>query len=158
MQILGLLIVGLIIGFLARAILPGRQKIGLLWTLVLGVAGALIGGTIASALAAGDIFELNFVGFIVAVVSSVALLAAMSAFRPHHTPTIPQSNCSDSSEIGTNTPTAANTIDHLMKRVSSAPMRMPSSANTAAPTGWSSANSGQAAAARSSTASSPVNA
>jgi len=75
MQILGLLIVGLIIGFLARAILPGRQKIGLLWTLVLGVAGALIGGTIASALAAGDIFELNFVGFIVAVVCSVALLA-----------------------------------------------------------------------------------
>jgi uncharacterized membrane protein YeaQ/YmgE (transglycosylase-associated protein family) len=75
MQILGLLIVGIIIGLLARAILPGRQKIGLVWTLVLGVAGALIGGTIASALAAGDVFELNFVGFIAAVASAVALLA-----------------------------------------------------------------------------------
>lgn len=75
MQILGLLVVGIIIGLLARAILPGRQKIGLLWTLVLGVAGAVIGGTIASALSKGDIFELNIVGFIAAVLSAVALLA-----------------------------------------------------------------------------------
>ena len=63
------------IGFLARLILPGRQKIGLLMTLVLGVAGALIGGTIASALAAGDIFELNFIGFVAAVISAVVLVA-----------------------------------------------------------------------------------
>jgi len=75
MQIIGLILVGIVIGVLARLILPGRQKIGMLWTVVLGVAGALIGGTIASALAAGDIFELNFVGFIAAVVSAVALLA-----------------------------------------------------------------------------------
>ena len=66
---------GIVIGFLARLLLPGRQKIGLVWTLVLGVAGALIGGTIASALAAGDIFELNFVGFVAAVISAVVLLA-----------------------------------------------------------------------------------
>jgi uncharacterized membrane protein YeaQ/YmgE (transglycosylase-associated protein family) len=75
MQILGLLLVGIVIGILARLILPGRQKIGMLWTIALGVAGALIGGTIASQLSKGDIFELNFVGFIAAVVSAVALLA-----------------------------------------------------------------------------------
>ena len=75
MQILGLLIVGIIIGFLDRAILPGRQKIGLVWTLVLGVAGAVIGGLIASQLAAGSVTELNFVGFIAAVISAVVLLA-----------------------------------------------------------------------------------
>ena len=75
MQILGLLIVGLIIGALARLLLPGRQKIGLGLTLLLGVIGALIGGTIASALDAGDIFELNFIGFIAAVAASVGLLA-----------------------------------------------------------------------------------
>src|SRR3712207_315175 len=75
MQILGLLLVGLIIGLLARLLVPGRQRIGLLWTLALGVVGALIGGTIASALAAGDIFELNFIGFVAAVASSVVLLA-----------------------------------------------------------------------------------
>ena len=75
MQILGLILVGIIIGVLARLILPGRQRIGILWTIVLGIAGAVIGGAIASALAVGSIFELNFVGFIVAVICGVALIA-----------------------------------------------------------------------------------
>jgi uncharacterized membrane protein YeaQ/YmgE (transglycosylase-associated protein family) len=72
---IGFLVAGLIIGALARLLLPGRQKIGLLMTLVLGVIGSLIGGTIANALRAGSIWELNFVGFVSAVVVSVVLLA-----------------------------------------------------------------------------------
>lgn len=72
---IGFLIAGLIIGLLARLILPGRQRIGLLMTLLLGVVGSLIGGTIANALNTGDIWELNFIGFIAAVAASVALLA-----------------------------------------------------------------------------------
>ena len=72
---IGFLVAGLIIGALARLILPGRQRIGLLMTLGLGVVGSLIGGTIANALAAGSIWELNFVGFVAAVISSVILLA-----------------------------------------------------------------------------------
>jgi uncharacterized membrane protein YeaQ/YmgE (transglycosylase-associated protein family) len=44
-------------------------------TLLLGIAGSLIGGTIANALRSGSIWELNFVGFVVAVAASVALLA-----------------------------------------------------------------------------------
>ncbi len=80
MQILGLLVVGLIIGVLARILVPGRQRIGMALTLVLGVVGAVIGGTIASAIDAGDVFELNFVGFVAAVLSSVALLSAAEAF------------------------------------------------------------------------------
>ena len=72
---IGFLIAGLVIGLLARLILPGRQRIGLLWTLALGVIGSLIGGTIANALNTGDIWELNVIGFIAAVVSSVVLLS-----------------------------------------------------------------------------------
>ena len=71
---IGFLIAGLIIGLLARLLVPGRQKIGLLWTLALGVIGSVIGGTIANALNTGDIWELNFVGFIAAVAVSVGLL------------------------------------------------------------------------------------
>jgi uncharacterized membrane protein YeaQ/YmgE (transglycosylase-associated protein family) len=74
MQIIGLLIVGLIIGALARLVKPGRQKLGLLMTLLLGVGGALIGGVIASLLGTGDIFELNVLGFIVAVIAAVLLI------------------------------------------------------------------------------------
>jgi uncharacterized membrane protein YeaQ/YmgE (transglycosylase-associated protein family) len=72
---IGFIIAGLIIGALARLLLPGKQKIGLLWTLGLGLLGSVIGGTIANLINTGDIFELNFIGFIAAVVASVALLA-----------------------------------------------------------------------------------
>jgi len=72
---IGFIVAGLIIGLLARLILPGRQKIGLLWTLALGVIGSIIGGTIANMLGSGDIWELNVIGFVCAVVASVALLA-----------------------------------------------------------------------------------
>jgi uncharacterized membrane protein YeaQ/YmgE (transglycosylase-associated protein family) len=71
---IGFIIAGLIIGALARLLMPGRQKIGIIWTLVLGLAGSVIGGTIANAIGTGDIWELNVIGFIVAVFSSVALL------------------------------------------------------------------------------------
>lgn len=72
---IGFIVAGLIIGVLARLLLPGRQKIGLLWTLALGVAGSVIGGVIANLIGSGDIFELNAIGFIVAVIASIALLA-----------------------------------------------------------------------------------
>jgi uncharacterized membrane protein YeaQ/YmgE (transglycosylase-associated protein family) len=73
-QILGLIVVGLIIGVLARLIVPGKQRLSMLATLLLGVAGALIGGIIASLLGTGDIWELNVLGFIVAVIAAVLLI------------------------------------------------------------------------------------
>jgi uncharacterized membrane protein YeaQ/YmgE (transglycosylase-associated protein family) len=73
---IGFIVAGLIIGLLARLVLPGGQRIGLLWTLVLGVLGAVIGGTVANLIGTGDVMELNVVGFIVAVVAAVALLSA----------------------------------------------------------------------------------
>ncbi|MBA3438180.1 MAG: GlsB/YeaQ/YmgE family stress response membrane protein [Thermoleophilaceae bacterium] len=76
MGLIGFLVFGLIVGALARLLLPGKQKIGLVLTLVLGVIGSVIGGLIANALGTGDVFELNILGSVVAVVSAVALLAA----------------------------------------------------------------------------------
>ena len=72
---IGFIIAGLVIGLLARLILPGRQKIGLLWTLALGVLGSVIGGVVANLLRTGDIWELNVLGFVVAVIAAVTLLA-----------------------------------------------------------------------------------
>jgi uncharacterized membrane protein YeaQ/YmgE (transglycosylase-associated protein family) len=73
-DILGLIVVGLIIGALARLLKPGKQNMSILATMVLGVLGALIGGFIASLLGTGDIFELNVLGFILAVVAAVILV------------------------------------------------------------------------------------
>jgi uncharacterized membrane protein YeaQ/YmgE (transglycosylase-associated protein family) len=77
MQILGLIVVGLVIGALARLIKPGRQKIGLLMTLLLGVGGAIIGGLLVGLFdPETSIFELNVLGFIVAVIAAVLLIGA----------------------------------------------------------------------------------
>ncbi len=73
-NIIGLLVVGLIIGAIARLIKPGRQALGIVGTLLLGVAGALIGGLIASYFGTGGIFELNVIGFIIAVVAAFLLI------------------------------------------------------------------------------------
>jgi len=73
---IGFIIAGLIIGLLARLVLPGRQRIGLLWTIVLGILGSVVGGVIANLLGSGDIMELNVIGFVVAVFAAVVLLAA----------------------------------------------------------------------------------
>jgi len=74
-HMIGFIVAGLIIGLLARLILPGKQHIGLLWTLVLGILGSVVGGVVANLLRSGDIFELNVIGFVVAVIAAVALLA-----------------------------------------------------------------------------------
>ena len=42
--IIGLIIVGLIAGFIARAVIPGKQSIGILMTIVLGIVGSFVGG------------------------------------------------------------------------------------------------------------------
>ena len=72
---IGFLVFGLVVGFLARLLLPGPQHIGILWTLALGVAGSVIGGTVANAIGTGDIWELNVVGACAAIASSVVILA-----------------------------------------------------------------------------------
>lgn len=74
MGLIGFLIAGLIIGALARLFKPGRQNLSVLATLGLGVVGSVIGGVVANLLGTGSIFELNVLGFIVAVIASVLLI------------------------------------------------------------------------------------
>ena len=73
MQILGLIIIGIVIGVIARLVLPGRQRIGMGMTILLGIAGALVGGIVASAIGTGDIFELNIIGTIVGIIARLVL-------------------------------------------------------------------------------------
>jgi uncharacterized membrane protein YeaQ/YmgE (transglycosylase-associated protein family) len=84
MQILGLILIGIVIGVIARLLLPGRQHIGFLMTILLGIAGAVIGGVIASAIGEGDIFELNFVGTLVGVIVAIGLIAGAEALGVGH--------------------------------------------------------------------------
>ena len=74
MQILGLIIIGIVIGAIARLVLPGRQRIGVGMTILLGIAGALVGGIVASAIGTGDIFELNIIGTIVGIIAAAGFI------------------------------------------------------------------------------------
>ena len=71
---IGFIVFGLIVGLLARLLVPGRQELSLWMTLLLGVIGSIIGGVVANALGTGDIFELNFLGAVVAIAASVVLI------------------------------------------------------------------------------------
>ena len=71
---IGFIVFGLVVGALARLIKPGRQKLSLLATLLLGLAGSVIGGVVANLLGTGDIWELNTLGAIVAIVAAVLLI------------------------------------------------------------------------------------
>jgi uncharacterized membrane protein YeaQ/YmgE (transglycosylase-associated protein family) len=76
---IGFLVAGLIIGALARLIKPGKQDLGILATLGLGLVGSLIGGLIAQAFGTGSIWELNVIGFVLAVIAAVLLIGAAEA-------------------------------------------------------------------------------
>jgi uncharacterized membrane protein YeaQ/YmgE (transglycosylase-associated protein family) len=69
---------GLFIGAIARLLLPGRQRIGIVLTMVLGVVGSLLGGFLATeVLNIADSDEFDFGSFLIAVGTSVLLLAVV---------------------------------------------------------------------------------
>jgi uncharacterized membrane protein YeaQ/YmgE (transglycosylase-associated protein family) len=76
LHIIGLILVGLVVGLLGRLFHPGRDKMSLLGTIALGVASVLIAGLIVG----------GFLGFIVAIVVGVALVAAWSHLEARRKP------------------------------------------------------------------------
>lgn len=71
---IGFVVFGLVVGALARLLVPGRQHLSIWMTLLLGLLGSVVGGIVANALGTGDIFELNILGSIVAIGAAVVLI------------------------------------------------------------------------------------
>lgn len=69
MFIIGLVVTGLILGALARLLVPGRDPMSLGATLLLGIVGSILGGVIGRAL-----FDNNGGGFLLALATTVVLL------------------------------------------------------------------------------------
>ena len=74
MSILGWIVLGLVAGALARLLVPGRDPIGFIGTIVLGIVGSLVGGFLAEAL-----FDDEAVGLFGSVVGAVLVLLAYNA-------------------------------------------------------------------------------
>jgi len=79
MGIIGTIIVGLIVGALARFLLPGEQKMGWILTCLLGIAGSFIAGFVGQSLGWYAIGEPA--GWIASVVGAIVLLFIVSKLR-----------------------------------------------------------------------------
>jgi uncharacterized membrane protein YeaQ/YmgE (transglycosylase-associated protein family) len=73
--IIGLIIAGIIIGALARLFLPGRQAIGMIATIIVGIIGTLIGYWIAAALGVEKTNGIDWIRWIISIIVSVILVA-----------------------------------------------------------------------------------
>jgi uncharacterized membrane protein YeaQ/YmgE (transglycosylase-associated protein family) len=79
MGIILFLVFGLIVGFLARAIMPGTQKMGMVATMVLGVIGSFIGGFLGALVTDSRVTDFNTAGLIGSVIGAlIALVVAGS--------------------------------------------------------------------------------
>ena len=74
MGILSWIILGLIVGALARWIMPGRESGGILITILLGIGGAFVGGFIGSLLGSGSVTGFNLGSLALAVAGALLLL------------------------------------------------------------------------------------
>ena len=82
MGIISWLIWGLFVGLFARALRPGRQAIGCWWTIALGIVGSLLGGFLSTeVLHIADKDEFDFGSFVIAIVTSVILLALWERYE-----------------------------------------------------------------------------
>ena len=73
MHIIGWILFGLIVGIVAKFLMPGRDPGGFVITVILGIVGALVGGFVGRVL--GLYRDGDPVGFIMAVVGSIIVLA-----------------------------------------------------------------------------------
>lgn len=78
-DIIGFIVFGLVVGVVARMLKSGKQDLGIVATLLLGIAGSVIGGLVAGLLGTGDIMELNIIGAVVAVIAAVLLVGVAEA-------------------------------------------------------------------------------
>ncbi len=79
-NILGWIIFGLIVGVLAKWIMPGRDPGGMIVTILLGITGSLVGGFIGRAIGLYDSGQ-SSAGFFVSVLGAVLLLAIYRQIR-----------------------------------------------------------------------------
>ncbi len=74
MGILSWIILGLIVGILAKFIMPGKDPGGIFITIILGIAGSFLGGLIGSFLGLGSTNQFNIKTLLLGVVGAIILL------------------------------------------------------------------------------------
>lgn len=81
MGIITWVVFGLIAGLIAKFLMPGNDPGGFFITILIGVAGAVVGGFLATSLGFGGVDGFNFGSLVVAVVGSIVLLVGYRLLR-----------------------------------------------------------------------------
>lgn len=79
MEIIGTILFGAVIGVLARIVLPGKQPYGFIVTILLGIAGALIGYWLWGVLGGGNTFGIDWIRWVISVAAAAILSLGYSA-------------------------------------------------------------------------------
>jgi uncharacterized membrane protein YeaQ/YmgE (transglycosylase-associated protein family) len=74
MEIIGLIIFGAVIGALARLFMKGDQNLGILWTIILGVLGALVGYWLSGVLGVEDTDGIDWIRWVISIVAAIVFI------------------------------------------------------------------------------------
>ncbi|WP_369241524.1 GlsB/YeaQ/YmgE family stress response membrane protein [Streptomyces sp. R21] len=75
--IISAIVIGIIIGVLGRLVVPGRQRIGILWTILVGIVAAFIGAGIAAAFGVADTKGIDWIEWLIQIGLAALGVAAL---------------------------------------------------------------------------------
>jgi uncharacterized membrane protein YeaQ/YmgE (transglycosylase-associated protein family) len=75
--IISAIFIGIIIGVLGRLVVPGRQRIGVLWTIAVGIVAALIGSALAAAIGVADTKGVDWIEWVIQIALAAVGVAAL---------------------------------------------------------------------------------
>ncbi|MFF7727279.1 GlsB/YeaQ/YmgE family stress response membrane protein [Streptomyces sp. NPDC008001] len=82
--IVSAIIIGLIIGVLGRLVVPGRQHIGVLWTILVGIVAAFLGAAIAHWLGVDDTKGVDWIEWLIQIGLAALGVAALDRAKARH--------------------------------------------------------------------------
>ncbi|MET9351199.1 GlsB/YeaQ/YmgE family stress response membrane protein [Streptomyces termitum] len=79
--IISAIVIGIVVGTLGRLVLPGRQRIGVLWTIAVGIVAAFVGTGIAAALGVADTKGVDWIEWLIQIGLAAAGVAALERYK-----------------------------------------------------------------------------
>ncbi|MEV6199078.1 GlsB/YeaQ/YmgE family stress response membrane protein [Streptomyces sp. NPDC051771] len=79
--IISAIVIGIVIGTLGRLVLPGRQRIGALWTIAVGIVAALVGTALAAGLGVADTKGIDWIEWLIQIGLAAAGVAALERYK-----------------------------------------------------------------------------
>ncbi|MHC3469938.1 GlsB/YeaQ/YmgE family stress response membrane protein [Streptomyces sp. 7R007] len=82
--IISAIVIGIVIGVLGRLVVPGRQHIGILLTILVGIVAALVGAAIANAFGVADTSGVDWIEWLIQIGLAALGIAALDRTRAAH--------------------------------------------------------------------------